>query len=236
MKNNLKLGIIIFISIVVPIFVQNIFRDQPSVEGSSLMVIFWMFANFLFLFTITELFGEYSKVFRLEELKINRLNYILQISIYVIFTVFLNLYILRVLFLQNNKTLTLVTSPAIVGLILAAFLLNLVSGLFANKEDVKDTNVYTFSNKNSFRTGRDLLNTAGGSYKDGLILGSLIVPYNSMKSIYMDKNNNFIIKGKDENGNYRISCDSEKTIRFFLHLVQGAIDGGKIDEKIVKLN
>lgn len=235
MKNNLKLGITIFISVLIPIGVQTIFKDQEPTSGSTIMVVFWIFANFLFLSTILDLFEDYSKLFKLQNLKINTLNYIVQILVYIVFTIFLNLYIFRTLYMPEHKLLTQITSPFIVSLILVIFLVNLLSGLFGNKEEGKDTNVYTFSNKNSFRNGRDTFNVAGGTYTDGLVMGSLIVPYNTIKSIYTDKNNSLIIKGKNEDGGYKISIDSEKTISFFTNLINSAIEDGKIENNIVKL-
>lgn len=235
MKNNLKLGITIFISILIPIGLQTLFKDSVSNSNSFLMSVFWMFANFLFLNTIIELYEEYSKLFRLKNLKINTLNYIGQILIYVVFTIFLNLYIFRILYLPNDKLLTNITSPVIMAIILVLFLLNLLSGLFGNKEESKDINIYTFSNKNSFRTGRDMFNVAGGTYEDGLVLGSLAIAYDSIKSVYTDKDNSLVIKGKDHDGNYRISIDSEKTSEIFEKHIQNAITNGKLDNKLVRL-
>lgn len=234
MKSNLKLGIIIFISLLIPLGIQTFFKNQSAIEGSIFMHMFWIFANFLFLSTIDELFAEYSKLTRLKSLKINSLNYIVKILVYVIFLIFLNLYIVRTMYLPEHKLLTTVTNPAVVALILLIFLVNLLSGLFENKEESKETNVYTFSNKNSFRTGRDTFNVAGGTYADGFILGNLVLPYSSIKSIYTDKENRLVIKGKKEDGNYRISIDSEKTISFFKNLLNKAISDSKIDSKIVK--
>lgn len=235
MKNNLKLGIIVFISLLIPLGIQTFFKKQSVIENTVIMNMFWIFANFLFISTVDELFGEYAKVAKLKSLKINSLNYIVKILVYVVFLIFLNLYLVRTLYLPEHKLLTALTNPLIVSLILVVFLVNLLSGLFENKEESKDVNVYTFSNKNSFRTGRDTFNTAGGTYEDGFVLGNLAIPYDSIKSIYTDKDNSIVIKGKKEDGAYRIAIDSEKTINFFKSLLNTAIEESKVDSKIVKI-
>ncbi|WBW50071.1 hypothetical protein O6R05_00480 [Peptoniphilus equinus] len=234
MNNNKTLGITIFLALLPPLAAMMAHRGGQ--DASLLVTMLWVMANFLFVSTIWELFTKYHKLTVLPGLKLNHLNYITQLGVYLVFLIFINLYLYASTYAPTDPKFQFLANPLILGAILLVFFVNLLSGIFEDKtEGPKDTDIYKFSNQNSLRTGRDTLNIAGGIYDNGMIMGSLIVPFDSIKSAYTDKAQTLNIRGKLDGRSYLIAMDAPKTRDRFIGYLKDAISQGKLDADKLQL-
>lgn len=138
------------------------------------------------------------------------------------------------MYFRNVDIINTLASPIfIVGLFLL-FLFNLQNGKFLIKDE-KETDIYEIPKKHSFRNGNDVLGNVVGSYENGLVLGNYYFPYEGMKSISKSKENEVIIKGKDDSKNYIVKVGSKNSENQLISEIKDALEKGKIEENKVNL-
>ncbi|WP_036730252.1 hypothetical protein [Peptoniphilus mikwangii] len=237
MKNeNVKMGATILISAILPMYCQFTMGDSAFIKGSGMFVGFWVIMNYLFLSTVIELFSNYSKMFKLKKLVISKTTFIMNLFVYIAFLIYINCYFIQQLYIRDNSALNTVARPIVVIIILMTFIINLLCGIFPKKEGSENINVYSISNTNSFKYGREMFGTVIGSFEDGIIFGNLPIKYSDFKSIYYDKKPNaLVLKGKNENGNFRISISAVKSMYNTISLIDEAVLAEKIDKNIINI-
>ena len=102
-------------------------------------------------------------------------------------------------------------------------------------EEEKETDIYEISRKSSFRDGKDRLGTLVGSYDKGLVIGNYYFPYENMKSISKSKDEEIMIKGREDSKNYIIKIGSLNSANQTIIELNNALNEGKIDEKKINL-
>lgn len=232
---NKKLqNIILAISIIIPFGFHVSGLKSELGQGSFMYSVFWGIINYLFLMTTADFMSKFNEILKLPGLKIRKRTYFINIIVYIGFLIFVNIYFLQQIYLRNVKIINYLASPfVIIGLFLL-FLFNLQNGKFL-KKDEKETDIYEISKKRSFREGNDVLGTVVGSYEQGLVIGNYYFSYDKMKSISKSKDNEIIIKGKEDSKNYIVKIGSLNSANQVVTEVNNALNQGKIDEQKVNL-
>lgn len=234
-KMNKKLqNIILGISMLIPFGLQMSSLKSQLAQGAIIYSILWAVINYLFFMTTIDFTTKFNKILRLPGLKIRKRTYFINIFVYIGFLIFVNLYFLMELYLRDSKILNIIASPPVIIGLFLLFLFNLQNGKFL-KKDEKDTDIYEIPGKSSFRDGKDKLGTVVGSYDQGLVIGNYYFPYEGMKSISKSKDNEIMIKGRDEAKNYIIKIGSLNSANQTIIEVNNALNEGKIDEKKINL-
>ena len=235
-KVTYKTGFIILISIAFPYLFSGILHLEPLIEGTTIYMAIWMMSNYLFLTTMEDLFPKYRKILSLKGLKISKLPYILKFLVYIVFLAFINLYMIQILFIRDNDFInSLVSIPSLV-LILFIFFLNLSYGAFPELKEEDNFNLYSVSNKNSFKLGRDKFGTVVGSYEDGIIIGDIYLSYNQISSIYSNKKDkSLMIKADEDKKNIIVSIESDKSKQKMIEIIKNAQKNNRIEKKLVNI-
>lgn len=211
-KENIKVGIVVLISCGIPAVVQRAFGPSPYMLSPGMLYVLWAVINFLFITTVSELSSQYTKVFKLKKLKMQKMTFFVNLIVYYSFLIFINLYFTQQIFIRDNQTLNKFTSVYILIVILIAYLLNLNSGQFPEENETDSTKIYNMREKGPFKFGKEKFATLIGEYEDGFVMGVHSFKYEDIKNIYNDKKqDSLVIKGKDEEGNFRISVAAEKS-------------------------
>ncbi|MGF0095071.1 hypothetical protein ACQRC6_01405 [Peptoniphilus sp. SGI.035] len=232
---NKKLqNLILAISIIIPFGFHVSGLKSELGQGSFMYSVLWGIINYLFLMTTADFMSKFNKILKLPGLKIRKRTYFINIIVYIGFLIFVNIYFLQQIYFRNVKIINYLASPfVIIGLFLL-FLFNLQNGKFL-KKDEKETDIYEISKKRSFREGNDVLGTVVGSYEQGLVIGNYYFSYDKMKSISKSKDNEIIIKGKEDSKNYIVKIGSLNSANQVVTEVNNALNQGKIDEQKVNL-
>lgn len=201
---------------------------------SAVYLFFWIFANYLFIVTIWERLAEYRKIFKLDGLKINKLTYVLNIIYYFAFVIFLNVYFSYEMYLVDNAILAKFANSYILIAVFFLFLVNLYYGKFPEKEE-KNTTIYSMPLKGHFRNGKDSFGTVVGSYNEGLVLGTFYFPFDSMKSISINKQDEVAIRGKDSDGNYIVNIGARNSAVAAMKVLTEAEKEGKLKENTINI-
>ena len=232
---NKKLqNIILAISILIPsvFYVSGI----KSVFGQGLFMysVMWGLINYLFMMTAADFISKFKNISKLPGLKIRKRTYYISIFVYIGFLIFVNIYFLQQLYFRNVDIINTLASPIIIVGLFLLFLFNLQNGKFLIKDE-KERDIYEIPKKSSFRNGNDVLGNVVGSYENGLVLGNYFFSYESMKSISKSKDDEIIIKGKENSKNYIIKVGSKNSENQLITEIKDAIQEGKIEENKVNL-
>ncbi|OLR65057.1 hypothetical protein [Peptoniphilus porci] len=232
---NKKLqNLILAISIIIPFgFYLSGLKSELG-QGSFMYSVFWGIINYLFLMTTADFISKFNKILKLPGLKIRKRTYFINIIVYIGFLIFVNIYFLQQIYLRNVKIINYLASPLVIIGLFLLFLYNLQNGKFLKKEE-KETDIYEISKKRSFRDGNDILGNVVGSYEQGLVIGTYYFSYENMKSISKSKDDEIVIKGKDDSKNYIVKIGSLNSANQVIIEVNNALNQGKIDEKKVNL-
>ncbi len=234
---NKKLALIFTISAIVPIFFQIIFRNQSNVDNVIFYIVLWVMVNYLFLGTVVDMFKNYYIIFTLKGIKINALPYVINIFLYVLFVVFANGYFVQQLYIPDNAVLNSLVSVQVSLVILFGFLINLYLGAFPQSQEKENSLVYTISKKNSFKHGKDKYGTVVGSFDDGMVLGTMIVFFNDITSIYSNKKKDALtIKAKGAVKNFLISVETQRSKDKLISIINDALVENKLDNKKVNIS
>ena len=79
------------------------------------------------------------------------------------------------------------------------------------------------------------IGTLVGSYDKGLVIGNYYFPYENMKSISKSKDEEIMIKGREDSKNYIIKIGSLNSANQTIIELNNALNEGKIDEKKINL-
>lgn len=232
---NKKLqNIILAISILIPsvFYVSGI--KSVFGQGSFMYSVMWGLINYLFMMTAADFISKFKNISKLPGLKIRKRTYYISIFVYIGFLFFVNIYFLQQLYFRNVDIINTLASPIIIVGLFLLFLFNLQNGKFLIKDE-KETDIYEIPKKNSFRNGNDILGNVVGSYENGLVLGNYFFSYEDMKSISKSKDDEIIIKGKENSKNYIIKVGSKNSANQLITEIEDAIQEGKIEEKKVNL-
>ncbi|NMW86140.1 hypothetical protein HKO22_10560 [Peptoniphilus sp. AGMB00490] len=232
---NKKLqNLILAISIIIPFGFHLSGLKSELGQGSFMYSVFWGIINYLFLMTTADFISKFNKILKLPGLKIRKRTYFINIIVYIGFLIFVNIYFLQQIYLRNVKIINYLASPLVIIGLFLLFLFNLQNGKFLKKEE-KETDIYEISKKRSFRDGNDILGNVVGSYEQGLVIGTYYFSYENMKSISKSKDDEIVIKGKDDSKNYIVKIGSLNSANQVIIEVNNALNQGKIDEKKVNL-
>lgn len=232
---NKKLqNIILAISILIPsvFYVSGI--KSVFGQGSFMYSVMWGLINYLFIMTAADFISKFKNISKLPGLKIRKRTYYISIFVYIGFLFFVNIYFLQQLYFRNVDIINTLASPIIIVGLFLLFLFNLQNGKFLIKDE-KETDIYEIPKKNSFRNGNDILGNVVGSYENGLVLGNYFFSYEGMKSISKSKDDEIMIKGKENSKNYIIKVGSKNSTNQLITEIEDAIQEGKIEEKKVNL-
>lgn len=232
---NKKLqNIILAISILIPsvFYVSGI--KSVFGQGSFMYSVMWGLINYLFIMTAADFISKFKSISKLPGLKIRKRTYYISIFVYIGFLFFVNIYFLQQLYFRNVDIINTLASPIIIVGLFLLFLFNLQNGKFLIKDE-KETDIYEIPKKSSFRNGNDVLGNVVGSYENGLVLGNYFFSYESMKSISKSKDDEIMIKGKENSKNYIIKVGSKNSANQLITEIEDAIQEGKIEEKKVNL-
>lgn len=232
---NKKLqNIILAISILIPsvFYVSGI--KSVFGQGSFMYSVMWGLINYLFMMTAADFISKFKNISKLPGLKIRKRTYYISIFVYIGFLIFVNIYFLQQLYFRNVDIINTLASPIIIVGLFLLFLFNLQNGKFLIKDE-KERDIYEIPKKSSFRNGNDVLGNVVGSYENGLVLGNYFFPYESMKSISKSKDDEIIIKGKENSKNYIIKVGSKNSENQLITEIKDAIQEGKIEENKVNL-
>lgn len=203
-------------------------------QGSFMYSVMWGLINYLFIMTAADFISKFKNISKLPGLKIRKRTYYISIFVYIGFLFFVNIYFLQQLYFRNVDIINTLASPIIIVGLFLLFLFNLQNGKFLIKDE-KETDIYEIPKKSSFRNGNDVLGNVVGSYETGLVLGNYFFSYESMKSISKSKDDEIIIKGKENSKNYIIKVGSKNSANQLITEIEDAIQEGKIEEKKVNL-
>lgn len=225
---------IIGISVLIPFGLSLSGMKNEMGKSALLYSVMWGLINYLFIMTAVDFISKYKNISKLPGLKIRKRTYYINIFVYIGFLFFVNIYFLQQMYFRNVDIINTLASPIfIVGLFLL-FLFNLQNGKFLIKDE-KETDIYEIPKKHSFRNGNDVLGNVVGSYENGLVLGNYYFPYEGMKSISKSKENEVIIKGKDDSKNYIVKVGSKNSENQLISEIKDALEKGKIEENKVNL-
>ena len=200
-------------------------------QGSFMYSVMWGLINYLFIMTAADFISKFKNISKLPGLKIRKRTYYISIFVYIGFLFFVNIYFLQQLYFRNVDIINTLASPII---IVGLFLFNLQNGKFLIKDE-KERDIYEIPKKNSFRNGNDILGNVVGSYENGLVLGNYFFSYEGMKSISKSKDDEIMIKGKENSKNYIIKVGSKNSANQLIKEIKDAIQEGKIEENKVNL-
>lgn len=223
-----RMIISILISAALPLGLDMFYENHLN----TLYALFWIFANYLFVMTIWERFVEYRKIFKLPNLKVNKFTYILNMIYYFGFLIFLNVYFSYQMYLIDVEALAKFSNSYILFAIFILFVVNLFYGKFPEKEEKDNPQIYSMPLKGHFRNGTDKFGTVVGSYEDGLVLGTYYFPFDTMKSISINKEDEVAIRGKDDEGNYIVNIGARKSAVATMKVLLDAEKSGKLDKKV----
>ena len=234
-KLNKKLqNIILAVSILIPFGFHLSGMKSQLGQASIMYLILWAIINYLFIMTVVDFTSKFNKISKLPGLKIRKRTYYINIIVYIGFLIFVNIYFLQQIYLRNVEIINALANPFfLIGLFLL-FLYNMQNGKFPKKEE-KETDIYEISRKSSFRDGKDRLGTLVGSYDKGLVIGNYYFPYENMKSISKSKDEEIMIKGREDSKNYIIKIGSLNSANQTIIELNNALNEGKIDEKKINL-
>lgn len=229
-KNTIGL----IIAAIIPLGLEFIFGKNLLGQSSIMYSILWLLVNYLFLMTSYEFIKGFVKINSLENVRLKKSPYILNIIIYVGFLFFVNIYFLQQMYIRDITIINFLANPLFIVLLFVLFLFNLQNGKFPNIDE-KETRIYTISKNGGFRDGKDKFNTVIGSYEDGLIAGNYYFPFASMKSVSKTKDNEIVVKGKDEDKNYILNIGSKNSMEAIRELFLEAVENDKIDKSKVNI-
>ncbi|MDO5041445.1 MAG: hypothetical protein Q4D95_05080 [Peptoniphilus sp.] len=234
---NKKLALIFTISAAIPILFQILFRNQSTKENIIFYIALWVMVNYLFFGTVIDMFKNYYVIFSLKGIKINVFPYVINIFLYVLFIVFANGYFLQQLYIPDNAVLNYLVSVQVSLVILFGFLMNLYLGAFPQVQEKENSLIYTISAKNAFKNGKDKYGTVVGSFDDGVVLGTMIVFFNDITSIYSNKKRDALtIKAKGAVKNFLISVETPRSKDKLLSIIDDALSKNKLDSKKVNIS
>lgn len=235
-SESVKLALVLLISCSIPLIVSAIMGKSPFIQSPTIIFVFWTLINFLFVTAVQELLNKYSKLFKLKNLKTNKVNLFINFFVYLAFLVFVNLYFLQQLYIRDNTVINRITDINTLFILLILFVLNLSCGQ-APDEDIKENvRSYTLNKKSSFKLGREKFGILIGSFNDGIVIGSYPFYFKNIKTVYIDKKtDSLIIKGKDNDGNFRISIEIPKSREAAEKILINARKTGKINENKINI-
>lgn len=233
-KDNIKLGLLVLAAALVPMLAQVIFGVSPHMESPGMFYIFWGVINFLFFTTIFDIGGNYFKMFSLKDLKTNKPTFYVNLIVYLGFLIFINLYFVQQLYIRDNAILNRLTHINMLFMLFILFIINLNCGQFPETEENDNINLYFIKKKGPFKFGKERFGTVIGQYDKGILLGAVNFNYDDIKTVYTDKNNTLIIKGKNDEGNFRINIEAEKSKNAAIKILKRAEKSSKIES--VKIN
>lgn len=228
MKNNNKSILIIFLSALIPLASRFLFADKSLIGDNISYLILWAICNYLFLSVVMDLSSNYRRVFKLENLNLNKTTMYVNLFIYISFLIFINFFFFNQLFKTDISILKYIASIRVSVFLFLTFLVNIMCGTFPKKTEKENANIYSISDKNSFKYGRELWGIVVGNYESGIVTGSYYFPYEDIKTIYTDKNKDLVIKGKKEDEQFRINVNSEKSKSTLIELIKKDLSLGKI--------
>lgn len=229
-KNTIGL----IIAAIIPLGLEFIFGKNLLGESSIMYSILWLLVNYLFLMTSYEFIKGFMKINSLENVKLSKSPYILNIIIYVGFLVFVNIYFLQQMYVRDVEIINFLANPLFIVLLFVLFLFNLQNGKFPNVDD-KETTIYSIAKNSGFRDGKDRFNTVIGSYEDGLIAGNQYFPFENMKSVSKTKENEIVVKGKEKDKNYILNIGSENSVKAAREVFLNAAKDNKIEKGKVNI-
>ena len=228
-KENIKLAISLLLACAIPMIAQAVFGKSPYIASAGMYYVFWGLINFLFLSTLIDLSGNYKKLFKLKKLNIKKSTFIGNIVVYLFFLVFINLYFLQQMYIRDNAFLNKITSINALIVILILFIINLYCGQFPETDDADNTRIYSLNKKTRFKYGKEKFGHVIGSYDEGITIGFMPFAYENIKSVYLDsKNDALVIKGKDAEGNFRISISAPKSKAAAKEILHNAVKDKKL--------
>lgn len=237
-NNNVKFGIIVLVSCLIPIASQAIFGASPYMESPGMFYFFWGIINFLFLTTVIELSGNYIKVFSLKNLKTNKPTFFVNVFVYLAFLIFVNLYFVQQLYFRDNTVLNRLTHINILMMLFILFIINLNCGQFPESDETENNNttIYSIRKKGPFKFGKERFGTVIGSYDKGIVIGADPFSYEDIKTVYEDqKNSGLVIKGKNEDGNFRVSIEAPKSKEAAIKILKEASKNSLIEKEKINL-
>ncbi|WP_071026191.1 hypothetical protein [Peptoniphilus raoultii] len=229
-----KTFITILLSAFLPFALGFFYKKQDANEMIYVYLFMWTMINYLFLTTTISIFQSYRKILALPGINIRKATYYINLLLYTLIIIFVNIYFTNMLYDTGSKLIYNLSSPYILISIFVFYIINLQYGNFPIKED-GNPNIYTVLAKGSFKNGRDRYATVVGFYDKGLVVGDYYFPYETMKSIGTAKKKvGIFIKGRDEEGNYRLNIDSLNSAARAVIILEAAAERGKLDKN--KLN
>lgn len=225
---------IIGISVLIPFGLSLSGMKNEMGNSSLLYSVMWGIINYLFIMIAVDFISKYKNISKLPGLKIRKRTYYINIFVYIGFLFFVNIYFLQQMYFRNIDIINTLASPIFVVGLFLLFLFNLQNGKFLIKDE-KETDIYEIPKKNSFRNGNDVLGNVVGSYENGLVLGNYYFPYEGMKSISKSKDDEIIIKGKENSKNYIIKVGSKNSANQLITEIKDALQKEKIEENKVNL-
>lgn len=151
-KSNLTFGVI---SILIPIGAEFYFGKSPYMESTTLMMILWMFVNYMFLTTTYQLIVNYTPIMTLKGLTMRKTRLNLNLLTYYAAIVFFNAYFLYNLYTRDNVIISRLANPILMVMVLLTFFINLYSGIFPKITKKDNVTLYDVSDKLPFRNGRE---------------------------------------------------------------------------------
>ena len=211
-NESVKLAVVLLISCSVPLIMSSVMGKSPYVSNPAILYVFWALINFLFITAVQELFSKYFKLFKLKNLKTNKISFFINFFVYAAFIVFINLYFLQQLYIRDNAVINKLTDVNALFMLLLLFIFNLYCGQ-APDEEVKDNlRSYSMNKKSSIKLGREKFGVLVGEFDDGFTIGSFPFYFSDIKTVYTDKKTDaLVIKGKDDEGNFRINIEVPKS-------------------------
>lgn len=231
-KSNLTFGVI---SILIPIAAEFYFGNSPYMESTTAMSILWMFVNYMFLTTTYQLIVHYTPIMTLKGLTMRKTRLNLNLLTYYAAIVFFNAYFLYNLYTRDNVIISRLANPILMVLVLLTFFINLYSGIFPKITKKDNVTLYDVNEKLPFRNGREKVDVLAGIYEGGLVVGINKFRFSTINNIFEDKDT-LVIRGKDEEGAYRVNISAPKTKYMMKNYIKAAEELNLLTRDVINIS
>lgn len=219
-----------------PLLVSSIKGPSPYVPQPAILYMFWALTNFLFITAVVELIKKCRNLLHLEELDMKKTTIILNVCIYFVFLIYINLYFVQQLYIRGNVILDAVTNINTLFILLVAFIINLFCGQFPEEDSKENLMTFTLNEKTSIRNGQERFGVLVGEYKEGIVLAYYPFKYKDIETIYHErKTKALVIKGKNESGNFRISVEVPKSKFVLEKIIKQAQKRGDLEGTTISI-
>lgn len=197
-------GLLIFL------MVENVMKPGPMFLGA----LSFFIINLILLTLLFEALGRFIKVLRLKGLKVNSYAYYLYPVALTLSFVTINLILFRIGRYNAPQGIMVV----LIGLSILLVLISQVGGAFPDVRRSERKLALRHEKAGGNAGGFELLGSLSGKYDDGIVIGTQIIPNNTLNSMHRS-GDAVILEGNKGDIKQEIIVVSDKSQKFFIDLL-----------------